>query len=96
MPSIIRTLRFPLCRHECIHWGSGQCPSLTAIGHHWDHVLIENLPLDLHAWLSASDDVVHFAEGSPSQCNASLHLWHKVSISHHCLAKIEEFIYPHQ
>ena len=38
-----------------------QCPCLAAIGRHRDHVLIENLPLDLRACLAASHDVVYFA-----------------------------------
>ena len=38
-------------------------------------------------------DVGYFVGGSPSQCTASLDLWHEVSISHHCLANIDVFVY---
>ena len=86
-------LYLPLCHRQCIHLGGGRCPCLAAIGPYKDHILIENIPLNLHACLVASLDVVYFAEGSSPQYSAYLDLWYKVSISHYCLAKMDVLLY---
>ena len=44
--------------------------------HNGEHILIEHFFLDLHACFAASHDIVYLVEGSPSQSDTSLDLWH--------------------
>ena len=60
MPSIIRSIFFCAAASASI-WTVVSAPVLTAIGHHRDDILNENLPLDLRACLAASRDVAYFA-----------------------------------